>query len=190
MKKTMFWIFLLLVFEIFGMNTIISGGSSLNREVQMDVYVNGVLTLETSVDAVNSYDFGIESFLSPSNIFHLGIGFRYEPELHEVDDEGIANIMPLYFIGKLLIPIGSTYLTTQINVGYSLILPLSSAESKGFTDLTGGLYYGVGLGYEFGSIVIAGNYNVSSLDARFLGIADLKATAQKVNITLGYKFGQ
>lgn len=190
MKKIILAIFILLAFEVFSLNTIIFGGLSTNREVNMKVYSGGVLALESDVEAIDSYDFGIESFISPSEYLNFGLGLRYEPELKEEDSDGIANIIPIYLITKFLLPISSTYLTIQANAGYSLVIPLDSAEDQGFTNIVGGLYYGIGVGYELGALVLGANYSVSTLTADFLGIADFEASAPKLNFTLGYKFGQ
>ncbi len=190
MKKIILAIFILLAFEIFSLNSIIFGGLSTSREVNMKVYSGGVLALESDVEAIDSYDFGIESFISPSEYLNFGLGIRYEPELKDEDSDGIANIIPIYLVAKLLIPISSTYLTIQANAGYSVVIPLDSAEDQGFTNIIGGLYYGAGIGYELGAFVFGANYSVSTLTADFLGIADFEATAPKINLTLGYKFGQ
>lgn len=188
MKKLILSTFIILALEVFAFNTIIFGGLSTNREINMKMYFGGVLVAQGDVEAIDSYDIGIESFISPSDYLNFGLGLRYEPELKEKDSDGIANIIPIYLIGKFLLPISSTNLTFQVNAGYSLVLPTDSAKNQGFTNIVGGPYYGVGLGYEMGSLVIGATYSVTTLTADFMGLAELRASAPKINLTLGYKF--
>ncbi len=83
MKKIILAIFILLAFEVFSLNTIIFGGLSTNREVNMEVYSGGVLALESDIEAIDSYDFGIESFIGPSEYLNFGLGLSQRQRFYK-----------------------------------------------------------------------------------------------------------
>lgn len=189
MRKFVVLTLLLLSFPLHAVNFIISGGASLQRELDMRLSL-GSMSFSQKGGADNSYDFGFEAFIPLFSMLEVGGGARFEPQLTIEGDEGIADIIPLYLVLKFLIPMGSTALTAQINGGYSLLIPRSDAEERGFTDLKGGPYVGIGVGYEIGSLVIGANYNISTLQCNYNIPPEvtLTALASKVNITVGYKF--
>ncbi len=62
-------------------------------------------------------------------------------------------------------------------------------DSTGFSDLEGGAYLGLGVGYEMGSIVIGGTYVISDLKVKAVsGTIDVDIIATMLNVTVGYKF--
>jgi uncharacterized membrane protein len=55
--------------------------------------------------------------------------------------------------------------------------------------LQGGAYLGLGVGYEMGSVVIAGTYVISNLQVKAVsGTIDADIIATMLNVTVGYKY--
>ena len=187
MKKISALLFIILGLPVMAANFIISGGVSLDRKVDMSV--NGVV-LATEENINNSYDIGFEAFFPITEKFEWGTGIRFQPTYTSTDlENGFADVVPVYMILKLLFPMGDTALTLQVDGGYNFPIEKSGFDATGFTDLQGGAYLGMGVGYEMGSAVIAGTYVISNLQAKALsGTVNVDVIATMLNVTVGYKF--
>ena len=90
---------------------------------------------------------------------------------------------------KMLFPMGDTALTIQADGGYNFPIEKSGFDDTGFSDLQGGAYLGLGVGYEMGSVVIAGTYVISNLQVKAVnGTIDADIIATMLNVTVGYKY--
>lgn len=187
MKKISVLLFIIFGLPVFAANFIISGGVSLERKVEMSVD-NFVLVNQNNIDS--SYDIGLETFFPINKKFEWGTGIRFQPTYssNELKD-GIADVIPVYMILKILFPTGDTAITIQADGGYNFPIERSGFDSTGLSDLKGGAYLGLGVGYEIGSAVIAGTYVISNLQVKALsGTIDANVIATMLNVTVGYKF--
>lgn len=187
MKKISALLFIVFGLPILAANFIISGGASLQREVDISVD-DVVLITQDNID--NSFDIGFEAFFPITDKFEYGAGIRFQPTYISNDlEEGFADVVPVYMSLKMLFPMGDTAFTVQANGGYSFPIEKSGFDSTGFTDLEGGAYLGLGIAYEMGSIVIGGTYVISDLKVKALsGTIDVDVIATMLNVTVGYKF--
>lgn len=187
MKKISALLFIILGLPILAANFIISGGASLQRKVDISVD-EVVLVTQENID--NSYDIGFEAFFPITEKFEWGTGIRFQPTFISNDlEDGFADVVPVYMILKMLFPMGDTALTLQADGGYNFPIEKSGFDATGFTDLQGGAYLGLGVGYEMGSVVIAGTYVISNLQVKAVnGTIDADIIATMLNVTVGYKY--
>ena len=91
-KKISALLFIVFGLPILAANFIISGGASLQREVDISVD-DVVLVTQDNID--NSFDIGFEAFFPITDKFEYGAGIRFQPTYISNDlEEGFADVVP------------------------------------------------------------------------------------------------
>jgi hypothetical protein len=148
------------------------------------VDIPGTMNYEKGADGETKLGFmvGVEARANISDYFGWGAGLEYmlPRGLVDVAGDNDFSLLPLY-ASLLFYPFGGweqikPYI--KINAGYSVF---AATQAEG--DMSGGLYWGAGLGAEYKNFI--GEVVYASYDAEY---EDLGLSYQKIGFVFGYKF--
>ncbi len=135
-------------------------------------------------DTKRGYNIAAELRGSISNYFVWGAGLEYNlPRgLHDVHGDTDFSFLPVY-VSMLFYPFGEwdkikPYF--KASVGYSIL-----ATNDMGSDMTGGIYWGGGIGAEYHNFV--GEFFVSRYSGEFKNPETVEMGYTKMGFTLGYK---
>ncbi len=154
-----------------------------------NIYLKGGFT------AAGKYEYKTKESVKPSFVgaidmtakivnTEIGAGFGFEKGADFKDREENMDVtfIPMYLMGKVN-AFGPYFIA---KLGYSLPIPkdaLETAIDNQNLSLEGGVYYGVGIGYQVKMLVVEGIYSVSKGK-----IDDLELEYKKLSLMAGIKF--
>ncbi|NLI09601.1 MAG: hypothetical protein GX447_02440 [Elusimicrobia bacterium] len=142
--------------------------------------------LSNSADINTAFSFSFE-FMFPSDMRNkLGIGVTYQFPRSIKDSEGDFNFVPLYAFLKM--PLGnendlSGYFLGHL--GYNFFM--GDDDYKLIGDLSGGLYYGAGIGFQSQNILFEFLYSVNNGSYKVLDY-NFDVKYSKIGLSIGFIF--
>ena len=121
----------------------------------------------------------------------LGLGIRYEEDFEARSinyDDHFAATIPVYAMAKYKFVLDRTSnMYVKGDLGYNFAINGDYQEDvQPSTNVEGGLYTGVGIGFEANKVIGEINYNISRV--KYVGLDSIERNYEnaKVSATIGY----
>ena len=189
---------LLLSANLFAFNNVTYFGG-VNAEGELTIKSGSAVDKQ---DQKYNYTLGmeLEKTFKRNRYISVGLGTKYEGAF-EVNSktygkQEFASTVPLYAMGKLIIPIDKNskiYLKGQM--GYDFVIEgkylknlRDDYSNSSVIKVDGGIYTGVGLGIDVNKLNLELNYNISRMKLINENNKEYKYDNAKISATIGYKF--